>query len=424
MVHENILNWKRYYSAFGAVLVIATTAVAAYSPRRTWIWHLCLLAGLAMSAVGAILVELLPTPCGSLGFLRLEGCLRLSFTEESLEFLGIWLTLVAVLGQFSDAAPTPPPRVQRLLYTLPALWILLVFLNSLIPRLELRLLAQPATVKFESGVHLRGYRIDNRPGASLYGFYVSARRWKYRGLGYSVHLVDQASGDSVASRNEWADPQSGFWLLAPTDSPVFRHWMEVDIPPQTQVNRALWVVLTLWREQEGEFQRQAVVASDLQLLNDTQVVLGELVLPAMPAASPTVQVAVFDNGFTLEAVDMPEHARPGETLTIPFRWRSDADGSEDYVQFLHFVHQESGALWNHDQQPLGPRLPSRLWYSGLADTETWQVPLPADLAPGRYSVFTGLYRPSDLQRVPTTDADGTPWLDARIPLGVLTIGSN
>ena len=121
---------------------------------------------------------------------------------------------------------------------------------------------------------------------------------------------------------------------------------------------------------------------------------------------------------------MPEHARPGETLTIPFRWRSDADGSEDYVQFLHFVHQESGALWNHDQQPLGPRLPTRLWYRGLADTETWQVPLPADLAPGRYSVFTGLYSPSDRQRVPTTDADGTPFVDARIPLGVLTIGSN
>ena len=200
--------------------------------------------------------------------------------------------------------------------------------------------------------------------------------------------------------------------------------MEVDIPPQTQVNRALWVVLTLWRDKRGEIVRQKIVASDLQLLNDTQVVLGELVLPAMPAASPTAQVAIFDNSFTLEAVDMPEHAQAGDTLSIPFGWRSDADGSQDYVQFLHFVHQESGALWNHDQQPLGPRLPTRLWYRGLGDTETWQVPLPADLTPGRYSVFAGLYRPSDLQRVPTTDADGTPFADARIPLGVLTIGSS
>ena len=66
---------------------------------------------------------------------------------------------------------------------------------------------------------------------------------------------------------------------------------------------------------------------------------------------------------------------------------------------------------------LGP-----LQYSGLADTEVWQVPLPDDLAPGKYTVFTGLYRRSDLKRVPAYDAEGTPWLDARVPLGIISIG--
>ena len=47
------------------------------------------------------------------------------------------------------------------------------------------------------------------------------------------------------------------------------------------------------------------------------------------------------------------------------------------------------------------------WYSGLADSETWQVPLPADLAPGRYSVFTGLYRARDQERIPASDAKGS-----------------
>ena len=91
------------------------------------------------------------------------------------------------------------------------------------------------------------------------------------------------------------------------------------------------------------------------------------------------------------------------------------------MQFLHFVNEENGTLWNHDQQPLGSRLPTRLWYRGLADTETWQVPVPADLEPGKYRVFTGLYRAGDQQRVPAVDADGTPFVDARVPLGVLTI---
>ena len=67
-------------------------------------------------------------------------------------------------------------------------------------------------------------------------------------------------------------------------------------------------------------------------------------------------------------------------------------------------------------------MPTRLWYSGLYDSETWQVPLPDDLAPGHYTVFTGLYRMRDLERVPATDKDGMLWTDARIPLGILTIG--
>ena len=96
-------------------------------------------------------------------------------------------------------------------------------------------------------------------------------------------------------------------------------------------------------------------------------------------------------------------------------------GEEDHVQFLHFGHAESGEWWIYDQHPLGPRLPTRLWYQGLADSEVWQVPLPADLAPGRYTFFTGLYRTRDSERVPVSDADGTPWLDARVPLGVLFV---
>ena len=91
------------------------------------------------------------------------------------------------------------------------------------------------------------------------------------------------------------------------------------------------------------------------------------------------------------------------------------------MQFLHLGHESSGEWWVYDQQPLGARLPTRLWYKGLADSETWQVPLPADLAPGRYRVFTGLYRTRDLERIPANDAGGSPFPDARVPLGSLTI---
>ena len=197
--------------------------------------------------------------------------------------------------------------------------------------------------------------------------------------------------------------------------------MYIESPPGAPVNRALWVVLTHWRERDGDFVRQQVLASDLELLDETQVVLGELVLPELKHAPATDLLAEFDDGFLLHTVDMPENARSGVTLPITFTWRATADGLEDQVQFLHLGHESSGEWWVYDQQPLGARLPTRLWYKGLADSETWQVPLPADLAPGRYLVFTGLYRTRDLERIPANDAGGSPFPDARVPLGSLTI---
>ena len=201
---------------------------------------------------------------------------------------------------------------------------------------------------------------------------------------------------------------------------LYRQSVDIEIAPGTPVNRALWTVLTHWRR-GGPRIPQAVISSDLQLMNETQVVLGELVLPAVSDNSVATPVAVFDNGFTLESVDLPERGRPGEIMTIPFTWRSEVAGDEDHVQFLHLGHAESGEWWIYDQHPLGRRLPTRLWYSGLEDSETWQVPIPADLAPGRYNIFTGLYRARDNERVPVSDAEGRPWVDARVSLGILTV---
>ncbi len=298
----------------------------------------------------------------------------------------------------------------------------MLILNSLAPRLEVPLLAQSASVEFKSDIALRGFHIDQDTRGTVVRLYVSARQADYMGPGYSIHLVDQVSGESVASRDEWADRQHGIWLLGADYRPMYRQWMDVKTPPETPANRAYWIVLTLWRKKDGgEFKRQKVLESDLQLLDDRQVVLGELVLPVVTSGWSPVPLAAFGNGFALESVDLPVQAQRGETLDVAVAWRSVADDHDNYSQFLHFVHTESGEWWVFDQLPLGPRLPTRLWYNGLADSETWQVPLPADLAPGHYEVFTGLYRFSDLKRVPVKDPNGMPWLDNRVALGSLIV---
>ena len=422
-VHEYIEDWPRVYTVLGALAVAATVAVARHTSRKVRLWHISLLIGIAISAIGAMVFNFIPDTCINAELLGFTACMDFLFLGESLELLGTWLTLVAVLGSYVAAEPAPRPRVGRVLYLLPVLWILLLTFDPIALRLELRFLAQPTAIVHEQNVRLHGYRLENR-GDSLFALlYASASHREYSGLGYSIHLVDQDTGDSFAQRDLHAG-RIVHLKVDPDFIHVFRQRMNVEIPQETPVNRALWIVLTVWRRQDGASVRQRVVASDLHQLDETQIVLGELALPAASesgSASSIVPLAIFDNGLTLSSADVPDRARPGESLEITFAWRSDVAGQEDHAQFLHLGHEESGEWWVYDQQPLGPRLPTRLWYSGLVDSEVWKVPLPADLAPGRYNVFTGLYRTRDRERIPVSDVDGTPWVDARVPLGSLYI---
>ena len=421
VVHEFIYNWRYYYIALGTVVVVATFAVAARSPKPTWISYTYLLIGLATSAAGGLLFE---STCGNSLFEAIDRCSKHFWVEEPLEFLGIWLALIAVLIQFSDASPPPSLRVRRALLAFPVVWLLLLIVSPAIRSLELYATGgQSADVEFESGASLRGYLMEN--GKRHIHLFLSPERWDFSGrniagLGYSIHLVDQASGDSILSRDRFTHRR--FFLLGPGYVPVYRQWVALDRLTEAPANRAYWIVLTIWRNLGEEFALQRILSSDRQLLDDTQVVLGELVLRA--ESSPPVPrdpLAVLENGFTLDAVNMPERARAGETLNITVEWRSEVKGSEDHAQFLHLGHAESGEWFVYDQPPLGERLPTHLWYRGLADNETWQVPLPADLAPGQYDVFTGIYRARDRERVPASSADGRSFLDARIPLGRLVI---
>ena len=418
MEHEFVIGWVRNVALLGLALVAATLLVAWRSPRRQRIWHFCLLAGLATAAAGGLLIE---TQCGDASFSSVINCIDHHLLEEPLEFLGVWLALIAMLGHFSLASP--PLRLQRALFVVPALWLVLLIQGNAVHSLARYAGgSELAAVEFESGARLLGYRLEHEQ--RHISLFLSPGRWDYLGrnldgLGYSIHLVDQVTGESSVSRDKLTHRR--YFLLAPGYTPVYRQWSELEKPAAAASNRANWIVLTLWREERGAYKPLNILASDLQLLDDTQLVLGESVSRDKSTVASRDPLAVFDNGFALDAWEAPDTARAGEPMMITFHWRSDADGKEDHAQFLHLGHAESGDWWVYDQAPLGARLPTRLWYKGLADSETWRVPLPADLAPGRYSVFSGLYRTRDKERVPVSNAAGDPFLDARVPLGSLVI---
>ena len=272
-LHEQMLHWKRYYAAIGIGIALSTIIVALRSPRRLWIWRLCLLAGLATSGTGAIFLEELPLICGDLGWMRLNGCLAFDVWEECLEFIGIWLALAAVLGGIADVAPNPRPRVQITLFAFPALWLLLLIIYTGIPQFERHFLATSASTEFEYGVRLHGYHIESSAESSSIRLYVSAKRGIYADIGYSVQLVDQISGEMVASASEQTDPSLGFWMLPPGASPLYRQSMDLFFPPDTDSSRSLWITLSLWREREAGRAHLRIIDSVRNQLTDTQVIL-------------------------------------------------------------------------------------------------------------------------------------------------------
>lgn len=428
-LHEYLSKWKIIYGSVGALAALATLLVAWRSPRNTLGWHAILLIGMAMSAAGAMLVQPIREPdlCASWVFWTGDECMLFDL-EESLELLGIWLTLVAVLGQLLDSPPLPSVRFHISAFVFSVLWLFFLYYADAFPPFEsypAHANIEAAHIEFESGVRLHGYRMGAQHNSVH--FFLSPGSFDFGGrgfskLGYSIDLIDRVSGHSVLSRKEYAHRQ--FWVVMGSRyQPIYRQWIDLDRPSTLPVNHAYWIVLTLWREDGDIYRRQKIAYSDHELLNDTQVVLGELVVPSIssPVSSDFDPLARFDNGFVLDAYEAPERAGAGRILSINFSWRSQDAASEDFQQFLHLFHEESGEYWVHDQQPLGARLPTHLWYAGLADSETWQVPLPADLGRGRYHMFTGLYRMRDLERIPAISVEGIYFADARVPLGSLEI---
>ena len=416
-----VLGWKFCIRLMGEALVVATVCVAISSPKRLMKWHSCLILGLIFIAIGGLILDGLPDICDGLFFIDLDRCFIISDApDEIVEFVGGWLVLLAVLGQLSDAAPSLRPRVRRALVGWFALWILLLCVFSPVRGRVLGVPGQPVSVKFGTRVELHGIRIGENGLPSAIYIYVPADMSK-DDVGYSVHLVEQLSGESIAKFDKLANRYTRIEIGGAGHQRVYAQYVNLKVPPHAPTNQALWTVLTVWRADGGEYMPLKVQSSDLPLLDDGQVILKELVLPAETSSATSVPLASFHGGLALEAVAMPQHAQAGETLDITFVWRADETGGTDAIQFLHFVHEASGAWWGIDQQPLGPRLPTRLWYQGLADSETWQVPLPEDLAPGSYTVYTGLYGIYDSERLPATDADAVPWPDNRVALGAVVV---
>ena len=365
---------------------------------------------------------------------RLNNSVRVIVSlEETLETLGILVALAGMAGYMTRIVPQTLFRrriFQKNVSLTCAILVVLLFGFRVWEDREyvgVRILGIPFGRKIavdvdDGGLALRGWSSSALSAGTLsrVRLLLHTTRLLNDDFGFTVQLLDQESKAVVEETNRWSDRKEVKW------QPGIQHFYIQNIllalPEDIPTNRALWLVLSFWKIEGDGFGLLPVGFSDHPLLGETHVILDELVLPeTMASANLAEAPGRFANGFVLQAASIPERAQAGEALEVTFGWGTDSAGSEDYIQYLHFFHDDSGAYWTIDQMPLGLRLPTRLWYAGLQASEAWRFTLPADLQPGRYSIYSGLYRLSDLQRLGVTLADGAQPTDARIPLGTVLI---
>ena len=429
-IHERL--YDLYDIVFPIVVAFFTLSIfvlqwsARGEARRSLRW---LLFGILVSIVGAYIfdewVEICSTDFASVP----EFCVNLRPGEEMLEMLGTLFVLLGLLA-YHCACKKKTTNARHFRLYLISLLILacigLRYLFLLTPFFELKRYAEPVTVQFAEGTFsLHGYRFPNSSNQPhnagsklLVHIFMKAKRPLTQEFGHTFQLIDQVSGKVVANIDEWSDRRYHDFVIGR----IYRFAQNMEDIANTPRNRALWLTLSLWQKNDdGTYQNYAISESAQRLLSESHAILTEFVLHTETETASTPALATFADGFTLHRANFPALAHAGTPLNVSFTWSTANDGAEDWTQFLHFVHEESGYFWNYDQPPLGARLPTRLWYAGLADQETWQFTLPADLPAGRYQLYTGLYRLSDLARMTVYDVFGESLPEARLPLGFIQI---
>ncbi|MGQ9516644.1 MAG: glycosyltransferase family 117 protein [Anaerolineae bacterium] len=116
--------------------------------------------------------------------------------------------------------------------------------------------------------------------------------------------------------------------------------------------------------------------------------------PQRPADAPigdVIRLVGYDHS--------PYSVVPGQDLTVTLYWEPLARMKANYSSFVQLLDQAGNRVAGSDHLPGGDYYPTRLWKPGerLADTHHFTV--PADLPPGPYQLYAGLYLYPSIERL-------------------------
>jgi hypothetical protein len=152
----------------------------------------------------------------------------------------------------------------------------------------------------------------------------------------------------------------------------------------------------------GTNQRSPIYTSAGETVGD-QLILGLFYVsdgdtdPRQPQTRLTAQLGKTIKllGYTLPPLP-PNKAY----LPVHLHWQATGPVNSDYTAFVQLLNEQGQRVTGWDSPPLNGQYPTSRWQPGEIVVDIFDVPLPANLSPGRYRVITGFYDVETGQRLP------------------------
>jgi hypothetical protein len=97
--------------------------------------------------------------------------------------------------------------------------------------------------------------------------------------------------------------------------------------------------------------------------------------------------------------------QPGDILPVALQWQAIQRIPADYFVFVHLVDQDGNRVAQSDGQPAIWTRPTSSWAPGELIEDRHALLLPADLAPGDYTLIVGLYLAGSDERLLTESGE-------------------
>lgn len=386
--------------------------------------------GLLMGAAAELIMQVYAAGAVCHDPLTVGSCQNTLFGFTLLQMLGANMALAAALlvGESAGDEPGRQP-VSRLALAGGVVWSALLTGGLWFgPAIDLQMRGNPAEVAYQGGdLSLLAYHLDEQrliPGqtTTVTLYWRANAPMPFTDYRLSAHWLAQPEYTSVAQADYVVIGQVGrfnypgyAWL----PGRVVRQTLQIRLPDDLPAPQSYALMLRAWHD----ILENSDLQTDLVMIGPEEVLLAEA--PALPETieqPPAIdQIYHFGERFTLQGYALPAQAQAGDTIDITFWWQSAGQSEMPLNQFVHLYSTDGAFVTGYDQPPFGGRFPTTDWLAGAAFKDIWQVPLPADLAPGDYLVYTGLYEWPSLLRWAVTDEAGQPVQDNTALLGTIHV---